>query len=53
MSDAVRKCKNWFITKNNPEETLQEFFDATTRLPNVKYFAVQLEKGKEKGTPHF
>lgn len=40
------------ITKNNPEETLTEFFDTTLSLLSPKWLVVQLERG-ESGTPHF
>lgn len=25
--ETVKKSRHWFLTKNNPEESLQEFFD--------------------------
>lgn len=48
-SAGVRGC-NWSLTKNNPAENLEDFFN---RLRSGSKFArAQLERGKS-GTPHF
>lgn len=42
--------KNFMLTKNNPEETLEEFMNVLKK--DAVYAKGQLEKG-ENGTPHF
>jgi len=44
--------RNFTGTKNNPEETLEEFLGVLKRLPGAVAARVQLERGAE-GTPHF
>lgn len=41
---------SFIVTKNNPKETLQEFYDTTLRLLDPKWLVVQLERVT---TPHF
>lgn len=40
------------MTKNNPDESIDEFADVVKRTGAVQ-FAGQLEKGEKCGTPHF
>lgn len=42
--------RNFMMTCNNPQNTLQEFLDMISK--GAKYARVQLERGAE-GTPHF
>jgi len=47
----MTKTRNFFLTKNNPTETLTEFFEILKR--DAVCARVQLEKGEESGTHHF
>lgn len=42
---------SFIVTKNNPKETLQEFYDTTIRILDPKWLVVQLERGEK--TLHF
>lgn len=46
----MTKSRNFILTKNNPKETLNEFFDILKR--DAVCACAQLERG-ESGTPHF
>lgn len=50
MSNSNPKGKNFILTKNNPTETLEEFFNILKK--DSVYAKAQLERG-ESGTPHF
>lgn len=56
MSNGVTKrttqSRNWVLTKNNPEETLEEFVATLQKIVECTWGAGQLEKGSS-GTPHF
>lgn len=52
MQSNAGRVYSFILTKNNPRETLQEFFDTTLRVLDPRWLVVQLEVG-EKGTPHF
>lgn len=46
----MTKSRNFILTKNNPKETLTEFFEILKR--DAVCACAQLERG-ENGTPHF
>lgn len=46
-----QKSRNFFLTKNNPTESLEEF-EAVLKH-GAEYWACQYEKGEKEGTPHF
>ncbi len=47
---SVKKSRHWFLTKNNPQESLTEFTDFAKQ--GATYIRAQLEKGAS-GTVHF
>lgn len=47
----MQKSRNFFLTKNNPKETLTEFFEILKR--DAVCARVQLERGEQTGTHHF
>lgn len=46
----MTRGKNFSLTKNNPDETLEEFMNVLKK--DAVYARAQLEKG-DSGTPHF
>jgi len=50
MVESTKKARNFIMTKNNPKESLTEFFEILKR--DAVCACVQLERG-ETGTPHF
>lgn len=51
MKKTYTQHRNYIITLNNPDVTLQEWFDTAQRLLSPLWIAAQLEQG-ENGTPH-
>ncbi len=49
-SISAKKSRHWFLTKNNPAESLEEFCDFAKQ--GATYIRAQVEKGSS-GTVHF
>lgn len=47
---SAKKSRHWFLTKNNPAESLEEFTDFAKQ--GATYIRAQVEKGAS-GTVHF
>lgn len=51
QSSNMVKSRNFIITINNPDVSLQEWYDTTVQLLKPTWLVAQLEKGSN-GTPH-